>query len=77
MPNLSTVLRSLYNLLETDNTWDWSIDCSNALMKVKKMMKSKQVLIHYNPHLPIRLSCDALPFGLGAVLSHVYPSGEE
>lgn len=40
-------------------------------------MKSEQVLRHYNPHLPIRISCDASPFGLGAVLSHVCASIEE
>lgn len=40
-------------------------------------MKSEQVLRHYNPHLPIRISCDASPFGLGAVLSQVCASIEE
>lgn len=62
MPNLSTVLRQLYNLLEKDRTWDWTTDCQNAFKKVREMMKSEQVLTHYNPHSPIRLSCDASPF---------------
>ncbi|XP_062586311.1 uncharacterized protein K02A2.6-like [Saccostrea cucullata] len=77
MPNLSTVLRPLHKLLEKDRKWNWTNECQTAFRKVKELMKSDQVLAHYNPHLPIRLSCDASPFGLGAVLSHTYPSGEE
>jgi hypothetical protein len=77
MPNLSTILRPLHKLLEKDSQWKWTTDCNNAFSKVKELMKSDLVLAHYNPHLPVRLSCDASPFGLGAVLSHLYPSGEE
>lgn len=41
------------------------------------MITSDQVLTHYNPDLPVRLACDASPFGVGAVLSHVMPDGYE
>ena len=34
------------------------------------------VLVHFNPDLPLTLSCDASAYGLGAVLSHVLPGGE-
>lgn len=43
---------------------------SECFQESEGMIKSEQVFTHYNPHLPIRLSCDASPFGLGAVLSH-------
>ena len=38
---------------------------------------SATVLAHYNPDLPVRLAGDASAYGVGAVISHVFPSGEE
>jgi len=35
------------------------------------------VLTHFNPKLPLQLACDASPYGVGAVISHIMPSGEE
>ena len=36
-----------------------------------------KVLAHYDVNLPIKLACDASSYGIGAVLSHVIPGGEE
>ena len=38
---------------------------------------SSEVLAHFNPSLPLQLACDTSPYGVGAVLSHVLPGGEE
>ena len=35
------------------------------------------MLTHYDPAMPLKLACDASAYGLGVVLSHVLPSGEE
>ena len=35
------------------------------------------MLTHYDPNLPVRLVCDASPYGLGSVLSHVMTDGTE
>ncbi|KAJ8346504.1 hypothetical protein SKAU_G00279050 [Synaphobranchus kaupii] len=40
-------------------------------------MVSQKVLTHYNAELPLRLACDASPYGVGAVLSHIMPDGVE
>lgn len=34
------------------------------------MLTSDSVLIHYNPLLPIFITCDASSYGVGAILSH-------
>jgi hypothetical protein len=46
-------------------------------VKVKELITSEQVLCHYNPTLPVRLATDASPYGIGAVLSHVFENGAE
>lgn len=46
-------------------------------MMVKQLVASDKVLVHYDPALPIRLACDASPYGLGAVLSHITADGVE
>ena len=33
--------------------------------------------MYYDSSLPITLDSDAFPYGLGAVIFHVYPNGEE
>ena len=77
LPNLSTVLHPLHALLRKNARWSWTADCQAAVKKVKEMIVSDKVLVHYNPDYPITLACDASSYGLGCVLSHVMPNGEE
>jgi hypothetical protein len=77
LPNLATVLAPLNHLLENATPWKWTTDCDKAFNEAKKMVSSEQVLTHYNPDLPLRVACDASPYGLGAVLSHTMPDGAE
>ena len=48
-----------------------------AFQDVKQLMASKMVLTYFKPALALTLACDASPYGLGAVLSHVLPNGTE
>lgn len=57
--------------------WEWSKECNSAFCEAKEQLASDRVLIHYDPTLPVILACDASPYGVGAVLSHKLPSGEE
>ena len=43
---------------------------------LKKKLASSEVLVHYDPALPLKLDCDASAYGVGAVLS-IFPNGEE
>ena len=45
--------------------------------ELKDKLSSAPVLIHFSNDLPIKLDTDASQYGVGAVISHVLPSGEE
>ena len=77
LPNLSTVLYPLHQLLHIDKKWHWSSECDQAFEKTKKMIASDLVLAHYEENLPLKLHCDASSRGLGAVISHMYLDGSE
>ena len=69
--NMSTRFAPLYNLLRDDVEWSWTAECEQAVKDIKNLLASDQILAHYNPKKPIILACDASPFRVGAVLSHM------
>ena len=75
--NLSTTVQPLNHLLCQNVAWEWTTDCQTAFDKLKEKLASSEVLVHYDPNLPLKLDCDASAYGIGAVLSHVFPNGEE
>lgn len=77
LPDIASVLRPLHQLLEKETKWHWSKDCKEAFLKAKELIISDQVLCHHSPVKPIRLACDASPFGVGAVLSHIFEDRTE
>jgi len=77
MPNLSTALAPLYQLLKKDMKWKWSDNQESAFQKSEELLMSSDLLIHFDPSLPIVLACDASPYGIGTVLAHNMPDGTE
>lgn len=77
VPNMPQIVHPLYKLIKKDSEWYWSEDCSKAFARIKQVMMSPLILVHYDPNLELNLSVDASGYGLGALLSHVYPNGEE
>lgn len=77
LPNLSSVLHPLNCLLQNGNKWHWSQECEKAFKQAKQLVTSDNVLTHYDPQLPLKLACDASPYGIGAVLSHRFADGTE
>ena len=77
LPNLSTLLHPLNNLLQHEHRWKWIKDCAKAFQQAKDALITSQVLLHYDSALPIRLAADASAYGVGAVISHVLPNGNE
>ena len=48
-----------------------------AFQESKQLLLKSQALVHFDPLKPVVLSCDASPYGVGVVLSHQMPNGEE
>ncbi|XP_037929719.1 uncharacterized protein K02A2.6-like [Teleopsis dalmanni] len=76
IPNLSAEVSSLHELTKNNVTWIWNEKHQNIFEKSKQLIANIGVLTHYDPQKPIIISCDASPYGLGGVLSHII-DGEE
>ena len=74
---LSTIAHPLSQLLCKGKAWNWDSHCREAFQELKSRLASSEVLVHYDPSLPLRLNCDASAYGVGAVLSHKYPDGSD
>lgn len=77
LPNLSTLLAPLHNLLRKSVKWHWSSEQREAFEKSKQLIQSPEVLVHYDTQKDLILACDASPYGVGAVLSHRMEDGQE
>ena len=75
--NLATVTELLYHFTKKDVKWRWGPSEQAAFTKLKEMLTADMVLAHFDPSLPVGISCDASETGLGAVLFHRYPDGSE
>lgn len=67
----------LYHLLQNDALWSWSQRHQKAFNTLKDLLRRRIVLRHYDETKPLLLACDALPYGVGAVLSQADDQGRE
>ena len=77
IPNLSSIMTPLNGLLCKGKPWSWTTACESPFQEATLLLVSTKVLTHYDPKQAIRLACDASPYAVGAVISHVLPSGEK
>uniref|UniRef100_A0A8C5PIS1 Gypsy retrotransposon integrase-like protein 1 n=1 Tax=Leptobrachium leishanense TaxID=445787 RepID=A0A8C5PIS1_9ANUR len=77
LPDLAHTLFPMHKLLEKHSRWDWSAKCQHAFESSKRKLLASRMLVHYDLQKPLTLACDASPYGLGAVLSHILPDGSE
>ena len=56
LPNLSTLLHPLYNLLWEGVSWSRQPECQKAFESAKELLQSAKVLAHYDVNLPIKLA---------------------
>jgi hypothetical protein len=77
LPDLATTAAPLYTLLRKSIPWCWGSAQQSAFKKVKALLQSSDLLVHFDPQKEIILACDASPYGVGAVLSHRMEDGTE
>ena len=77
LPHLSSTLAPLYKMLSKGQVWHWGREQEKAFCIAKSQLTSDTLLVHFDPTLQLALSCDASPYGLGAVLSHVCEDGSD
>ena len=75
--NYSTITHPLNELLKDGVEWKWSTEQQKSFNQLKDKLSSAPVLTHYNEKLALKLDTDASQYGIGAVISHILPSGEE
>lgn len=75
--NLATKMHPLYRLLQKDVKFNWNNDCQVSFKCIKNEIAKDVVLSHFNPKLPIVLTCDASSYGIGGILSHILPNGDD
>ena len=68
LPNLANLMAPLYKLMRKDVKWEWAEVHEQAFNKIKERLSTDIVLAHYVPNAELILSCDASPYGVGAVL---------
>ncbi|XP_054284286.1 uncharacterized protein K02A2.6-like [Macrosteles quadrilineatus] len=77
LPNLSTLLYPLHQLLNNGVQWKWNDKCEEAFEKSRKLLLQNNVLMPFDPKLDILVTCDSSQYGVGAVMAHVLPDGSE
>ena len=75
--NLASTAAPLFQLLHKGAPWVWGKVQRAAFKEVKKLLQSSDLLVHFDPQKQLVLACDASPYGIGAVLSHVMDDGTE
>lgn len=61
--------RDPHQLLRKDVTWTWEKTHQQAFQSLKEFLLQRTVLAHYKPAKYGVVSCDAYPYGAGAVLA--------
>ena len=75
--NLSSILKPLNQLLQGNQEFKWSPRCEEAFKEAKDSLSSSNALVLYDPSLSVILESDASQYGIGAVIFHRFPIGDE
>ena len=68
VPNLSTMMVPINDLLKKDREWTWDAAQDDAFQRVKEAIASPTVLAYYDPNRATIVQSDASSYGLGGVI---------
>ncbi|XP_037813440.1 uncharacterized protein K02A2.6-like [Lucilia sericata] len=75
--NFSTICGPLNLLRKKNQSFFWGKEQENSFQELKHQLVEMTQLAHFDETLPIVLATDASSYGVGAVISHIYPDGSE
>jgi hypothetical protein len=67
IPNFSKIAKSMTTLLEKDDKFNWSLQCEEAFLTLKKLLTIVLVLAQPDIKKPFDVYCDASSMGIGGV----------
>lgn len=70
IPNFAEKMHPLYELLRKNVKFNWTQKCQQAYIWLKTDVTNDQILVHFNPNLPIVLTTDASNNAVAGILSH-------
>ena len=74
--NYATIVEPLRELLRGKEAWEWGERHSTALSDIKNRLSSAGVMAYWRPDAKTRLTTDASPVGLGAIIEQQQVDGE-
>ncbi|XP_062699441.1 uncharacterized protein K02A2.6-like [Aedes albopictus] len=77
IPNLSTRISCLYNLLKKNVTFCWTDNCEKSFNDCKGFLLNPNLLEYFDPYKPIVVVTDACSYGLGGVIAHLVEDEEK
>ena len=77
LSNFASTATPLYDLLWKSAPWTWVKAQRGSFQGVKDLLKSSDLLVHFDPEKQLILACDVSLGGLRAVLSYCLKGGSE
>lgn len=70
-------MRSIEFIKKEESNIVWEEEQENSFQELKRQLVEMTQLAHFDEILPLVLATDASSYGIGAVISHIYPDGSE
>ena len=67
--NFAFIAKPLHNLTKKNKKFEWTNDCEQSFLELKKRLVSSPILLHPNPQKPYIVECDTSNLAIGAILS--------
>lgn len=76
IPNFSSVISSITDLLKKNRKFVWTLECEKAFQQMKEHLVAAPVLSCPDYNLPFEIQTDASAYGVGAVLVQPHKDGD-